>query len=413
MRIKSWAGLMLAAAIGAGFLAGCGNFWQAPSTTTTTTTTSTCTAAVTPTTTLTASSLSSGNFYIVNNPTLTTFQVVGYSIVSGVATQFTSAAALPGQAYAMAIDPVAGGYLFVSSSSGIFLYNIASNGALTLQNSSQAVELDATAYAIQVVSTSAGEWLLDASDSTAGQPYLYAFQLNSSSHLPTETTSNAPAVKLVTGGSVSPGGIAVSPDNTLVAVAEGSGGTRTFHFAAGNTGTTSPFGATAYTTSLKGSAALSVAFSPQTTYLYIGESADFTCTTNSGGLRIISITGGVPTSEPSASPYPSGGTGPHAILPSSNGYVYVANWQSAQTGNITAFLLGSGPSLTVQTNTVATGVEPSGIIEDPKSNYVLAVSNQGSTTFDAYTFDATTTGQLDTAISSSTGTGPVAIVAVP
>jgi 6-phosphogluconolactonase (cycloisomerase 2 family) len=349
----------------------------------------------------------------VNNPTLTTFQVVGYSIVSGVATQFTSAAALPGQAYAMAIDPVAGGYLFVSSSSGIFLYNIASNGALTLQNSSQAVELDATAYAIQVVSTSAGEWLLDASDSTAGQPYLYAFQLNSSSHLPTETTSNAPAVKLVTGGSVSPGGIAVSPDNTLVAVAEGSGGTQTFTFAAGNTGTTSPFGATAYTTSLKGSAALSVAFSPQTTYLYIGESADFTCTTNSGGLRIISITGGVPTSEPSASPYPSGGTGPHAILPSSNGYVYVANWQSAQTGNITAFLLGSGPSLTVQTNTVATGVEPSGIIEDPKSNYVLAVSNQGSTTFDAYTFDATTTGQLDTAISSSTGTGPVAIVAVP
>jgi hypothetical protein len=350
---------------------------------------------------------------VANNITSTTFQVVGYSIVSGVATQFTSAAALSGQAFAMAIDPVAGAYLFVSSTNGIFLYTIGSSGVLTLQNSSQAVVPDAAAYAIQVISTSAGKWLLDASNSTSGQPYLYAFQLDSTTHIPSGTLSTAPAVKLVASSSVSLGGMAVSPDNTLVAVAEGSGGTQTFTFEAGNTGSTSPFGTTVYTTALKGSAALSVAFSPQTTYLYIGESAVFTCSTNSGGLRIISITSGVPASEPSASPYPSGGTGPHAILPASNGYVYVANWQGTLTGNITVFLLASGPTLTVQSNTVATGVEPSGILEDSKGNYVLATSNLGSTTFDAYTLDATTAGQLDTAISNSTGVGPVAIVAVP
>jgi hypothetical protein len=209
--------------------------------------------------------------------------------------------------------------------------------------------------------------------------------------------------------------MAVSADNSLIAVAEGSGGTQIFTFNASNTGSTSPFGSTAYTVPLKGTSALSVAFNPETTFLYIGESAVFTCNTNSGGLRMIPISDDVPGTEPSASPYPSGGTGPNAILASANGYVYVANWQGTSTGNITPFLVVSGPALTVQSETVATGTEPVGIIEDANSKYVLAVSNSVSTPFDAYTFDATTAGQLDTlpAPATTIGSGPVAIVAVP
>jgi len=345
MKMGRIAGLLLAGAmVLAGFLAGCGDFWQAPnSTTTTTTTTSTCTAAGTPTTTTTASSLSSGNFYVVSNITATTFQVAGYSMVSGALTQFTYAPAVQGQAYALAIDPAAGSYLFVSSTNGIYLYDIdSSTGVLTLQNNSTVVVQDVGAYAIQVVSTAGGEWLLDATNATSGQPYLFAYPIvDTTTHIPTST--NSTSVKLVAGGSVSLGGMAVSADNSLIAVAEGSGGTQLFTFTASNTGSTSPFGSTDYTVALKGSSALSVAFSPQTTFLYIGESSVFTCSTNSGGLRMIPISADVPGTEPTTSPYPSGGTGPHAILASTNGYVYVANWQGASTGNITPSWLHPAP----------------------------------------------------------------------
>ena len=413
MKIGRIAGLFLAAALAAGLMSSCGNFWQAPSTTTTTTTTSTCTAAPTPTATVTASTLTSGNFYILNNVTSTSFQIFGYSIASGSLTQFTSSTAVAGQGYAMAIDPN-GNYLFVSSTNGIFLFSIATSGALTLQGNSPVIQ-DATAYAIQVISTSAATWLLDASNGIGTQPYLYAIPLNSSTFIPTTNTSlsGTPTVKLTSGGSVSLGGMAVSPDNTLISVAEGSAGVQTFIFTAGNTGSTSPFGSTAYTTAPKGTAAISVAYSPQSSYLYIGETAVFTCSTNSGGLRMISITAGVPASEPSTSPYPSGGTSPHAILATANGYVYVANWQGSSTGNITGFLVTSTPALTVQSNTVATGTGPLGMVEDSSDKFVLAASGSGSTTFDAYTFDATTTGQLDIAATGSAGTTPVAIVAVP
>jgi hypothetical protein len=416
MKMGRMAGLLVAGGmVLAVVLTGCGNFWQAPGSTSTGTT-STCTAAAAPTTSTTASSLSSGNFYVVSNITSATFQVAGYSMVSGTLTQFTSAANVQGQAYALAIDPAAGGYLFVSSTNGIYLYGIDSGtGALTLENNSAVVVQDVGAYAIQVVSTAGGEWLLDATNATSGQPYLFAYPLDSTTHIPTGTISSAPQVKLVAGGSVSTGGMAVSADNTLIAVAEGSGGTQLFTFTASNTGRTSPFGSTASTILLKGSSALSVAFSPQTTFLYIGESSVFTCNSNSGGLRMFPITSDVLGSEPAASPYASGGTGPHAILASANGYVYVANWQGTSTGNITPFLLASGPALTVQSETVATGTEPLGIIQDKNSKYVLAVSNSAGTPFNAYTFDATTTGQLDTlpAPATTIGSGPVAIVAAP
>jgi hypothetical protein len=405
MKIGRWAGLLAAATL----LAGCGDFWQAPSGGGGTT--STCTAAPTPSTTITAPTSSSGNFYILNNISATQFQVVGYSIASGTLTPLTSPAALTGQAYAMAIDPNNGHFLFVSSSSGIFLYTIGSGGTLSLQ-SNTAVVSDAAAYAIQV--DPSGQWLLDASNIG---PALSAYPINSSTGVSTLASGvSVPSVNLLSGGSVNLGGIAVSSDNKLVAVAMGSAGTQTFTFTAGNgnTGSTSPFGSTAYTTRPVGSSAISVAFGPQTSYLYIGETAVFTCSTNSGGLRIIPISSDVPGNEPSASPYPSGGTSPHAILPLSTGYVYVANWEGTSAGNITGFLVASGPTLTVQSNTVATGTEPYSMTKDSTGNFVLAVSSLGSPTFDAYTFDTTTTGQLDTAItSSSTGTGPMAIVATP
>jgi hypothetical protein len=220
-------------------------------------------------------------------------------------------------------------------------------------------------------------------------------------------------VQLTLGTSIGLGGMAISADNKLVSVAAGAA-TYTIGFTAGsgNNGSVSPFG-TPYHANAVGTA-VSVAFDPSTRFLYIGETGVFNSTTNSGAVRMIAVTYDVPGNEAATSPYASGGTGPHSILAATNGYVYVANWVGTSAGNVTGFLVdASTPKLKAQSNPVATGTEPYGIAEDSKASYVMTVSNQGNPYFNAFTFDATTTGQLDSAGTGSTGTGPLAIVAVP
>jgi 6-phosphogluconolactonase (cycloisomerase 2 family) len=359
-------------------------------------TTSVCVAVGTSSSSCNSSATSSGNFYILNSTTIS-----GYSITTGALTALTNSPyALPAGVtpLAIAVDPT-GSFLYVSSNAGIFLYDIGAGGALTLAQSGSVLG-DLLAYAIKVDST--GNWLLDAS----GQGSLFAYPINSKTGIPS-ATNTPPSVSLA---AVSVQQMAFSADNNLIAVAEGSAGTQMFTFTAGNT--TSPF-ATVYKVPIKG-VAVAVAFSPQTSFLYIGETGDFSSSTDSGGLRILPITSDVPGSEPTASPYPSGGTGPHSILAATNGYVYVANWVGTSFGNITPFLLNaSGPTLTLQSNSPATGVQPYGVVEDSSDSFVLAVSYQGNPEFNAFTFDATTTGQLDSSLTGSTGANPIAIVAVP
>jgi hypothetical protein len=356
----------------------------------------------------TSTASSSGDFYILNSTTIS-----GYSIVSGTLTALTgSPTSLPSGVtpYSMAVDPT-GSFLYVGTSGGIYLYDIASSGKLT-QNTNVLLA-DISSNALKVDST--GHWLLDASN-TSGQPTLYAWPISTTNGESTLGSNlNVPGVYLVSGGNVAVGGMAISPDNKLVAVAAGSE-TETFTFTSGTdfTGATNPISTTFDRRTTSGTA-VSVAFNPGTSFLFIGETGDFSTTNDSGGLRIIPITSDVLGTEPSASPYASGGTGPHSILATSNGYVYVANWIGTSAGNVTAFELNaSTPSLTLQSNAVATGTEPYGIAEDNTSDFVLVVNNQGSPYFNAFTFDATTTGQLDSSLTStSTGTGPIAIVAVP
>jgi 6-phosphogluconolactonase (cycloisomerase 2 family) len=359
----------------------------------------------------TTTASSSGDFYILNSTTIS-----GYSIVSGTLTALTgSPTSLPSGVtpYSMAVDPTSS-FLYVGTSGGIYLYKIGTGGALTLDTN--VLLADGSSSALKVDST--GHWLLDASNTT-GQPTLYAWPIsktNGESTLGNGVT--VPGVLLVSGGNVAVGGMAISPDNKLVAVAAGSE-TQTFTFTSGTdfTGATNPISTTFDKRTATG-VAVSVAFNPGTSFLFIGETGDFTTTNNSGGLRIIPIASDVLGAEPAASstyPYPSGGTGPHAILATSNGYVYVANWVGTSAGNVTAFLVTStGSSLTLQSNAVATGTEPYGIAEDKTGDFVMVVNNQGSPNFNAFTFDATTTGLLDSSLAStSTGTGPIAIVAVP
>jgi len=357
-----------------------------------------------------SSASSSGVFYILSNVTATTFQIASYSITSGQLTTLSSTAARTGQAYSMAIDP-SGSFLYVGTNGGILLYDIGSKGTLTQDTSWS--NLDLTSYALQVDST--GHWLLDASN-TLGQPTLYAWPISTTNGESTLGSGiNVPYRLLVSGGSVGYGGMAISPDNKLVSVAVGSE-TQTFSFTSGTdyTGATNPLSSGFDYRTAKGTA-ISVAFGPSTSFLYIGETGVFSSPSNSGALRMIPISSDVLGTEPSASPYQSGGTGPHAILASSNGYVYVANGVGTSSGNITAFLLNaSTPSLTLQSNTVSTGVTPYSMTVDSTGNFVLVVNNQGSSPLSAFTFDATTAGKLDTyPLAGSLGAGPVAIVAAP
>jgi len=349
---------------------------------------------------------SSGNFYILNSSTL-----AGYYINAGKLTSVSgSSYTIPGSS-AVAIGPTGSNYLFVASTSGIIPFTInSSTGALTQGTAFG----DTLGQAIQV--DPSGKWLLDASD--AGT--LYAYPITSTGALDTNRTIQANISLAST--TVFPGGIAISPSgstNPYVVVALGTNGTQVFPF---NSNNASPLGS-AYSPTIApyGTNSVAVAFDPSNRFLYVGETNAFTSATgDSGALRVFAInassvkeitySSGAPTT-----PYASGGTTPHAILASSNGYVYVANWEGASAGNVTAFLLNaSTPSLTLQSNTVSTGIEPYGMAVDSTGDFVLVVNNQGSSPLSAFTFDATTTGQLDTSsVTGSLGANPVAIVAAP
>jgi 6-phosphogluconolactonase (cycloisomerase 2 family) len=345
---------------------------------------------------------SSGKFYILTSSTL-----AGYSISSGSLNLISNSSFTLTGASAVAIDPT-GSYLWAATTSGITPYKISSTGALT---QGSVIFGDTVSNALEV--DPSGKWLLDAS--LAG--YLYAYPITTSG---TQDTSRSVQTQSLASTYVHTGGIAISPSGStypIIAVALGTTGTQVFPFTSGNTSPIgSPYSPTIAPYGQSGvAAAVAVAFDPSNRFLYIGETDGFpgSTTGNSGALRAYKISSSS-VSQISSSPYASGGTTPHAILASSNGYVYVANWQGTADGVVTAFLLNaSTPSLTLQSNTVSTGVEPYSMAVDSTGDFVLVVNNQGSPYFDSYTFDANTTGKLDTSVTGSTVTGPVAIVATP
>jgi 6-phosphogluconolactonase (cycloisomerase 2 family) len=349
----------------------------------------------------------SGNFYILNSTTIS-----GYSIVSGTLTPLIgSPYALPsgvGVPAAMAVDAIdpATPLLYVSTTGGIYLYPIESDGALpaTPTTISQA----GAVAAIQV--DPSGRWLLA------------AYSLGSLSAIPitstgiVDTTRSVQTPMQLAGPPIQ---MAISPSqtNAIVAVALGSPGTQAFPFAAGDN--TAPIGNPYRTIGTwggtnSGSSAQSVAIDPQNRFLYIGEIAAFpnsTASTGTGGLRVLSIDAGS-LSGLTTTPTPSGGTGPHAILAESSGnYVYVANWAGNATG--AGFQVGSAGALTQLSSTFTTGNEPMGLAEDSKDSFVMVVSGLGDPDFEAYSFSSST-GLLSSGIpSNNTGADPIAIVAVP
>lgn len=388
--------LLVAATALIGLATGCGDFWQPPSGGTGTCTTN-CTTAT------------SGNFYILNAGA--TPQVAGASIVSGTLTAISGSPwILEGTPYSMAISPT-GSFLAVGTTSGVFSYPI-TNGVLgtgVLVSSDQA-------FAVQIDST--GAWLIEAIPGTGGVTF-GAIPINSTTGADNGTEQTVSFN--VTNAGLQTNRMAISGDNKYIFAALGAGGTIVLPFNAAVGSGANPLGSKGTTIPVRTSSgsALSVAVDPGTAprLFYIGETLGNSAGA-SGGLRAFnysSLSSGTLT-QAGGSPLGSGGLAPNFILPAASGeYVYVANGAGSSAGNVTGFTVtASGTTYTLASDTsTAAGIQPLGLTEDSTSTFVFAVGSLGSPYFDAYTFDTTTLGQLDSQITSTNAVSSVAIVAAP
>jgi 6-phosphogluconolactonase (cycloisomerase 2 family) len=388
MKLKKWALLFLA---GAPLLSGCSGFWDVPSGSGGG-----------------GNGTASGVFYVLNQKTS---QVAGFTFATG-STPLTAVSNSP---YALAAAPFAmaisrtGGFLYVSTAAGIFVYSIdTSTGALTVQNSGQAISAD-PAFTMAV--DASGRWLVEA---VSGLSTVNAIPLDSTtggvqggeSEQTVNLPSGATAVQELTT-------TRSGATNPYVFVAMGTSGLAVIPFTStsGN-----PFGGVKTVgpkNTTGGDTTVAVDLSRQ--ILYVGETVALSGS-NPGGLRMFTIgPNATPLTEVSGSPYTSGGIGPSAILPTTN-YVYVANKavSGSNNGNIKAFAVtttGTSTSLTeVTSGTIGAGVSTVGLAEDKSGTYILAVNSSGSPDLNAYTIG--TSGALTSYSTVATGSDPVQAVAI-
>lgn len=361
-------------------LSGCKGFWDAPSN-----------SGGGGSTTL-----SSGVFYVLNTQTA---QIVALYVNAGTLTTIGT--------YALPAAPVAltvatnNNFLYVSTISGIYVYSIASTGALSLGNNGAAISAD-PAQTMQVNATST--WLIEAVSGSAG---VFAIPVNSSTGIPTSGTEQSRILPAATMQQLT-----IAPDDSNVFVAMGSGGTAVVPF---NPANTNPFGnpSTIPTLNAAGSS-IAVAVDSSERLLYVGETAA-TSGSNSGGLRVFTY---ATLKEITGSPFPTQGLAPYSILPANSGaYLYVANRQisGSTAGLIAGYSITSTSgnfSLTALGSTFSAGTHTVALAEDNSSNFVFAVNFDGGPDLNGYVFDTTNAGYLDKVISSSTGTDPVQAAAV-
>ncbi|HVN94178.1 MAG TPA: hypothetical protein VMT38_10805 [Terracidiphilus sp.] len=384
----------------AALAAGCKGFWDLPAGSGTGT-------GTTPTTD------SSGVFYVLNQ---TTKQIAGFKISSGTLDNISgSPYNLPAAPTSIAIDPVNGAFLYVGTINGIYLYSIASGGALTLANNSNPISDD-----IPAAMLISGSWLVDAFSTATNSPQIDAIPIDPSTGAYTGSGGAPPSqiFSSITNAAVKQ--MVLSQDGANLFVALGTGGSIVVPFTSSSN--SNPLAATATTIPLanSGGGALSVAVDPTNRVFYIGE----TDVNGSGGLRVFnysSLGTAVPRTTPTqitGSPIATGGLSPLAILPLSNGeYVYVANGQGNTTaGNVAWFpITASGTAYSIAAGkTIAAGVYPDGLAEDSSGNFVLAVASGGTTSsanpdLDAFTISS---GVLTSAIQAKTGTDPVGAIAI-
>jgi len=348
----------------------------------------------------------SGVFYVLNQ---TTDQVVALSLASGQLNTIGTTTLQTGEPLALAISPN-GLFMYVSTVSGIYLYEIGSDGTLTQGNGGAAITPD-PAFSMQVDSTNT--WLVEAVSGTS--------VLNAINVTPTGSSAGTLAnvgekEQQFTLPASTVTQLAISPNDSsscgtcYVFVGMGSGGTEAVHF---NPGSANPFGTSGTIAVLNsGGGDNAVAVDPTNRLLYVGESNALPAATQTGGLRVFTIaSGGITELTSAGSPYSIGGTGPSSILPTADGnYVYVANQavSNSSTGNIASFSVTTTALTSI--GTVAAGNSGLiGLAEDSTDSYVLAVDFSGNPDLEAYSMSL---GTLTSVLTAATGTDPVGATAI-
>jgi 6-phosphogluconolactonase (cycloisomerase 2 family) len=114
----------------------------------------------------------------------------------------------------------------------------------------------------------------------------------------------------------------------------------------------------------------------------------------------------------SGSPF-AAGSQPFSVVARSDGTeVYVANQLDSTISGYS--IASNGTATAISGSPYTNGSQPSALALDNSGKYLLAMSHNGSPDLTMYSFDATTTGKLNSVGSTSTGTdptGPIAIAA--
>ena len=307
-----------------------------------------------------------------------------YTLTSGVfAAVSGSPITLPATPTSVYVAPN-NAFLYVATQAGLFLYTIASGGALTEGNNNTLVYLGPS-YPKSITIDATSSWLIIANNNSTE---LDALPLDPTTGLPTTVTPVS-----VTLTSATPAQVAISPANNSVAIALGTGGTNVFGFTASSA---TPWGTKPKANGidlLKNSTSdNAVSFDTTSTYIFIAESTSGTSADTLRKLTLATLNGEVD--------YPTG-KGPSGILADASGaYVYVTN----ETDNtITGFSISAGVLTALTDSPFATAKAPLAIAEDSTKTYVVTVGYGNNPDMWLYSFDTPSPGTLDVGTTTTTG----------
>ena len=289
---------------------------------------------------------------------------------------------------AMAITP-GNTFLYVAYSAGILGYSIGTNGVLTQLNSGQPLSTDQLIpLSMQVDST--GTVLLAASeDPSTTEPEIGVYQIDTSTGALT-TVTGSPLVLAQSGNGSNTGVLAnapnqvyITPNNQLVYLTLGSGGTEILTFSASNAALTDT--GTFLNLKTTGTGQVGVVSNSTSTVLYISEIGT--------GVRALTIGTNGALSEVSGSPFKSGNGPAGMVFDSTGDYFYVANKGDATIGGYS--VSASGALTALASSPYATGTLPLSLSLDQTGKFLAVASSGGNPNLSVFSFDATALGQLD------------------
>jgi len=315
-----------------------------------------------------------------------------YSLTSGTLAQLSGSPVTLTEAPTSIVVAPNNQFVYIGTTAGAFVYTINSDGTLTEGNSNNIAYVNQNGYIPEsIVIDPTSSWLIIAYQS---ETELDAVQISPTTGLPTgsvfsvNTTFADPTPSL-----------AISPANTQVFVALGTGGVNAFGFTPAGTAANGPWGSEVSVSFHPGDGATAdtaVAVDPTSTYLFIAEQNSNSSGAIAGTVRMIGTAAlGTDLDDETV------GVGPSALLADLSGaYVYVAN---GSDGTISGFSLSTTTQkLTSLGAAFPSEQSPVAIVEDSTKSYVMDVGNKANPNMWLYSFDATTLGTLDVGMTTST-----------